>query len=473
MGFRRLGDSSPESECTESSETIAEVFGELEGGGSFTPTHWVQWVAFTAGALAATALIAVAIPRLVDPVLQGLLPAGPSMMPWVRTAVVVGYILFVITAILPFVAFAAWTGLAQGRRRSYRRLAVWSPKVTILIPAYNEQEVVLEAVHSALAQDYPDFEVIAIDDGSTDLTTHLIASTSARLIRHPRNQGKAAALNTGLAAALGEIIVTCDSDSYLDPAAIRHLVEAMNEPGVGSVAGQVRLFHPVGPLRHFQVLEYGYSQGLIKRAQCATAATVLVAPGPVSAFRADLLRDLGGISSETLTEDFDLTLAVIGRGYRVVYEPRAIAYTEAPQTDGELRRQRIRWARGGIQVLRKHWHLVGGRQCGLLGLFWLPYTVVTWYATIPVALLLTAAIPLLAWGSGAPVRFLLGIAAYGFVAALVEMIKVVAGTMACSRRDLRSLIFAPLFVFYKMVRLDWFPIEAVYRECRGAPKHWS
>jgi cellulose synthase/poly-beta-1,6-N-acetylglucosamine synthase-like glycosyltransferase len=254
---------------------------------------------------------------------------------------------------------------------------------------------------------------------------------------------------------------------------LRHLVAALSEPGVGGVAGQVRLFHPVGALRHFQVMEYDYGQGLIKRAQCATAGTVLVAPGPVSAFRADLLRAIGGVPGDTLTEDFDLTLAVIGRGERVVYESRAVAYTEAPRTDAELRRQRIRWARGGLQVLRKHRRLIGARGRGVVGLFWLPYSIVTWFGTIPIAVLLTAAVPLLTWGSRAPIRFLLCLGLYALVAAGVEVLKVVAGAVASDWRDLRLLIFAPLFVFYKMFRLDWFPVEALYREWRRAPKLWS
>ena len=114
-------------------------------------------------------------------------------------------------------------------------------------PRANEQEIILEAIHGALNQDYPDFEVIVIDDGSTDMTAHLAGTTSARLIRHDQNRGKAAALNSGRSAARGEVIVTCDADGYLDPQALRHLVAPLADPSVGVVAGQVRLFHPRGP----------------------------------------------------------------------------------------------------------------------------------------------------------------------------------------------------------------------------------
>src|SRR5262249_45168266 len=153
----------------------------------------------------------------------------------------------------------------------------------------------------------------------------LTATTAARLLRHERNRGKAAALNSGLAAARGEVIVTCDADSYLDPHALRHLVAPLADGTIGAVAGQVRLFHPDGAIRRFQVMEYDYNQGLLKQAQYATAGTVLVAPGPVSAYRSDVLRVLSGVPDHTLTEDFDLTLTVIGHGLRVAFAPRALA----------------------------------------------------------------------------------------------------------------------------------------------------
>ncbi len=392
------------------------------------------------------------------------------MMPWVRPTLWAGYTLFLTLVVLPFLVFLAWSW--AGRPGVGASLPQRWPRVSILIPAYNEQEIIVEAVHGALNQDYPDFEVIVIDDGSTDLTAHLAAMTAARLIRHDRNGGKAAALNSGVAAARGEVIVTCDADGYLDPRALRHLVAPLLDPSVGGVAGQVRLFHPRGALRRFQVLEYDYGQGLLKLAQFASAGTVLVAPGPVSAYRADVLHAVGGVSGETLTEDFDLTLRVLGHGLRIAYAPRAIAYTEAPRTDAELRRQRLRWGRGGLQVLRRHRAMLAARPLGLVGLFWLPYSYLTWYAAVPVAVMLLALAPLLAWGSGAPLRFLACLAIYSLAGAAVEVAKLTAGVLASDWRDLRFLAHAPLFLAYKTFRLDWFPVEALYREWRQTPRGW-
>jgi poly-beta-1,6-N-acetyl-D-glucosamine synthase len=440
--------------------------------GMFTPARPLVWVAFTIAAVLATGIVGVGIPRVMGPLIEAVLGGyrGGPMMSWVQPTLWAGYSLFVTLVVLPFLVFTAWSWAGSSPRDSARPER-W-PRVSILIPAHNEQEIIGDAIAGALDQDYPDFEVIVIDDGSTDLTAHVAATTAARLIRHDCNRGKAAALNSGAAAARGEVIVTCDADGYLDRQALRHLVAPLGDPSIGAVAGQVRLAHPRGALRRFQVMEYDYSQGLLKRAQFASSGSVLVAPGPVSAYRADVLNAVGGVPGDTLTEDFDLALRVIGHGLRIAYSPHAVAYTDAPRTDLELRRQRLRWGRGGLQVFRKHRRLIGSRRLGIASLFWLPYSYLTWYAALPLALGLTALTPVLVWGSGAPLRFLACLAFYGLAGVAVEVAKVVVGVLACDWRDLRCLILAPLFLGYKKLRLDWFPAEAIYREWRQAPRIW-
>jgi cellulose synthase/poly-beta-1,6-N-acetylglucosamine synthase-like glycosyltransferase len=438
----------------------------------FLPERGVRWTIVTILALVVAIAVGLAIPWLMEPLAQWLpASAQAAEQPWVRPVLTLWYILFVLLVVCPFAVFWAWSRLCPPRSATPGRNR-W-PKVTILIPAFNEQEMILDAIHGALSQDYADFEVIVIDDGSTDLTPYLAATQPVRLIRMPRNAGKAAALNRGLEAARGAVIVTCDADGYLDPKAVRHLVRAFSDPQVAGVAGQVRLFQPTGLLRRFQVLEYDSAQGLHKLAQYATTGTVLVAPGPVSAFRADVLRSLGGIPGETLTEDFDLTLMLISRGYKVSYEPRALASTDAPQTDAALQSQRIRWSRGGFQVLCKYGQLVGERRSGLVGLFWLPYLMFAGYLSIPVAALMLGSLPLLAWGSGAPLRFLGELALYAVVVLGFELATMASGVMACNRRDWRHLFLAPLFCLYKNWRLRWFTAQALYREWRGAAKVWS
>jgi cellulose synthase/poly-beta-1,6-N-acetylglucosamine synthase-like glycosyltransferase len=381
-----------------------------------------------------------------------------------------GYLLFLVSVLAPFLLFFAWSRFGQPAYLP-PRVKRW-PSVSILIPAFNEQELILDAIQGALAQDYPDFEVIVLDDGSADLTPHLAATTAVRLVRHERNRGKAAALNSGLAIARGEVIVTSDADGYLDAHALSHLVARLSDPEVAAVAGQVRLFHQKGTIPCLQVLEYDYCQALVKQAQCATAGTVLVAPGPVTAFRAGVLRDLGGVPSQTLTEDFDLTLAIIAAGFKVAYEPQAVAYTEAPRTDAELRLQRIRWGRGGLQVFARHRRLQGSRRLGLFGMFWLPYSLVSWFTPAPLAVLGIALLPILAWGSGEPLRFFECLVLYSLPVLLVDLARVTAGVSSSTRRDLRFLLHAPLFLLYQKLRLDWFSFEALYLEWRHRERGW-
>jgi cellulose synthase/poly-beta-1,6-N-acetylglucosamine synthase-like glycosyltransferase len=450
----------------------APAFEAPPDAAPFLPIYPARWIFLTILAAAATAGSGLLIARYLAPAIEWslLTLAAKPMKPWMGPCLLAGFILYLVSVLFPFLLFLLWGRLSHSRTKA-AAVTHW-PLVSILIPAHDEQEIILDAIHGALNQRYPNFEVIVIDDGSTDLTPYLAAATAIRLVRLERNRGKAAALNRGLEAARGEVIVTCDADSYLDPEALQHLIPHLAERDVGAVAGQVRLFHPDGWLRRVQVMEYDYGQGLIKQAQWATTGSVLIAPGPVSAFRAEVLRAIGGVPQDTLTEDFDLTLKIIGQGMRVAYEPRARAYTDAPRSDAELRRQRIRWARGGLQVLRKSRHLVGARRFGLVGLFWLPYYLITWFAALPVAVLLTTAMPILIWGSNTPSRFLMCLALYGLAGAGVEVAKIAAGALACDWRDLRFLPYAPLFLIYKKFRLDWFPIEAIFREWRRSPRSW-
>ncbi len=396
----------------------------------------------------------------------------PSLPLWVHVLVGLWYAVLIVFAYFPyFLAVSVWTLKRGAPTGSREPLSRW-PSISILIPAYNEQEIVLETICSALGQDYPDFEVIVIDDGSTDRTPELVATTAARLIRHETNRGKAAALNTGLRVARGEVIVTCDADSYFEPDAIRHLVAPLADPRNGGVAGRLRLLRTDGVIRAFQAIEYDYSQAVYKGAQDAIGRSVLVAPGPVSAYRADVLRAVGGVSDDTLTEDLDLTWAVIRHGLRMAYEPRAVARTDAPRTDAELRRQRHRWIRGGIQSLRKHRSIIGSRSLGLIGLYWVPVWLASYLmhvASFAVAL----ATAILVWIAGTTDGYLAFFSLCTTVTAAIDAAMIVSGLAASGWRELRLVPYLPAYVVYKAVRIAWFTIEACYLELRRAPRSWD
>jgi peptidoglycan-N-acetylglucosamine deacetylase len=249
------------------------------------------------------------------------------------------------------------------------------PSVSVLIPAYNEEGVIVQTVKSVLASDYPAMQVIVVDDGSSDetgtlLDTHFGDDPRVQII-HQVNRGKAAALNNALAQARTEIVVTIDADTEIETDAIRQLMRHFSDPGTGAVAGNVKVGNRSRWLTRWQALEYITSQNMEKRAfdllNCIT-----VVPGALGAWRVKAIEAAGGITADTVAEDADLTIAIRRLGWRVSYEERAIAWTEAPETANVLIRQRFRWTFGTLQSFWKHRDTLFRRKYGTLGWVALP-----------------------------------------------------------------------------------------------------
>jgi cellulose synthase/poly-beta-1,6-N-acetylglucosamine synthase-like glycosyltransferase len=256
------------------------------------------------------------------------------------------------------------------RRHEVPEPSAW-PTVTVVIPAYNEASVIGRCIESTLASDYPNFEVIVVDDGSTDGTWRAAelyqASGQVRLFRQA-NGGKASALNLALDETESEIVVGIDADSCVHPQALRRLARHFEDPEVGAVAGRVLVGNRERLLTKLQSLEYVVAQGVDRRAK-EFLNGIPVVPGAIGAWRANAVLEAGIYSDETLTEDADLTMAIIRTGYRVVYEEDAIATTEAPATVRNLLLQRLRWSLGMMQASWKHRRAVReGRGLGLLTL---------------------------------------------------------------------------------------------------------
>jgi cellulose synthase/poly-beta-1,6-N-acetylglucosamine synthase-like glycosyltransferase len=231
------------------------------------------------------------------------------------------------------------------------------PAVTVLIPAYNEERVLAGTVHSALASDYPQLRVLVIDDGSQDETVAVarrLATEDPRvtLIEQPANAGKAAALNAGLARCETPIAVSLDADTVLVSDSLERLVRPI-VAGADACSSNLEVGNKRGLLTRWQSVEYVLGLNLTRRAQ-ATLGCITTIPGAAAAFRSEALRSVGGWSDDTRTEDTDLTLALLQAGKRVVYEPRARALTEAPETLSGLMRQRTRWMHGYLACIWKH-----------------------------------------------------------------------------------------------------------------------
>jgi cellulose synthase/poly-beta-1,6-N-acetylglucosamine synthase-like glycosyltransferase/peptidoglycan/xylan/chitin deacetylase (PgdA/CDA1 family)/spore germination protein YaaH len=247
--------------------------------------------------------------------------------------------------------------------------------VTVLIPAHNEESVIVQTVESVLAAGTTNLQIIVVDDGSTDRTGALLDehfSTDPRVhIIHQMNRGKSAALSLAMSQAQTQIVVTIDADTEIEPDAITKLLRHFSDPRIGAVAGNVKVGNRTRWLTRWQALEYITSQNMEKRAfdllNCIT-----VVPGALGAWRKEAIEAAGGISSETVAEDADLTIAIRRLGWRISYDEEAIAWTEAPETPGALIRQRFRWTFGTLQSFWKHRDTLLRPKYGSLGWIALP-----------------------------------------------------------------------------------------------------
>jgi cellulose synthase/poly-beta-1,6-N-acetylglucosamine synthase-like glycosyltransferase/peptidoglycan/xylan/chitin deacetylase (PgdA/CDA1 family) len=268
--------------------------------------------------------------------------------------------MFLVVGLLTIARTGLLLLLASRHARQRRKPDwAWGPAVTqpvsVIVPAYNEKEGIAAAVRSLAGGDYPAIEVVVVDDGSTDGTAVLVERLglpNVRVIRVP-NGGKANALNTGIALAKHDLIVTVDGDTIFEPDSIRMLVQPFANPSVGAVAGNVKVGNRKNLVSLWQHIEYVIGFNLDRRLYEVLRCMPTV-PGAIGAFRRSALAQVGGISDETLAEDTDVTMALCRAGWQVVYEERAKAWTEAPTTLEQLYRQRYRWSYGTMQAMWKH-----------------------------------------------------------------------------------------------------------------------
>lgn len=276
---------------------------------------------------------------------------------WLQEIIGVLFVLAIVLGVSRQLMLAVLALVESHRERRRTFDPEFRPRVSVVIAAYNEERVIARTVQAVLDNDYPDLEVIVVDDGSRDRTAEVVRTTFAGDSRvtclQKANGGKASALNRGIAAATGSIIIGLDADTQFARDAIARLVRHFSDPRVGAVAGNVRVGNAFNILTRWQSLEYITSQNFDRRAY-ALLNCITVVPGAIGAWRREAIQTAGGYTHETLAEDADLTWRLHLNGWLIRNDSTAVAFTEAPERLKNLSRQRFRWSFGVLQCLWKH-----------------------------------------------------------------------------------------------------------------------
>jgi biofilm PGA synthesis N-glycosyltransferase PgaC len=393
--------------------------------------------------------------------------------------------LLAAVALYPVLTAALWMAggvlffLVEERRPDFDPTDGW-PGVTVLIPAYNEEAVIATSVQAAEASDYPDFEVLVLDDGSTDRTADVAreaAGPHTEVVRDDVNRGKAERLNAGFAHARHDLVIVTDADAHLHPDAIRYLVGRINDsPLIAAVAGAPHVTNRDHFICAMQVLEAASIIGLIRRTQSLTGRVGTVA-GVFGIFRRDRVIEVGGYDPRMATEDIDLTWRLLMAGWQTAYEPRALVGMQVPASLRALMAQRKRWARGQGEVLHTHLRTVvrlRNHRMWLLSvesvasLIWvlalvasIVFAIVNWLGDTSIDVFGFG----LAWGCAIS------------VVATIQLVVALALSAHYDRWDLRSMLVGALYpvLFWlasAAAALNW-QVTALIRGPRGERVVWD
>ena len=343
-----------------------------------------------------------------------------------------------------------------------------APSISMLAPAYNEEATIVESLRSLLALQYPNLEVVVINDGSRDRTIEVLRESFGLVAVHPiyrrritsqpvrglyfcpahpglvvvdkENGGKADALNAGLNLASGSLVCAIDADTLIEPDALQRMVRPfLQRDDVLAAGGTIRVVNgsevrggrvvdaraPRRPVPGFQAVEY-LRAFLFGRLGWNRLGGNLIISGAFGLFRRDEVLAAGGYLHDTVGEDMELVLRLRRRGYEtggrthIAFVPDPVAWTEVPETLRVLGRQRDRWQRGLADVLWRHRGTFLNPRYGAMGLVVFPYFVlVELLAPVVEAVgLVGAVVGLLLGMIDVPFALLLLLAAYGLGAVL-------------------------------------------------------
>ena len=292
------------------------------------------------------------------------------------------FLVFMIISTIRLLILGTLSFLQRAKEKHiiYNELVDSYPLVSIIVPSFNEEVNIVSSINNLLKCDYPNFNIVFVDDGSKDKTWQIVNSEfstnpAIKLFTKP-NGGKASALNFGIKKTNAAYVVCIDADTKLASNAVsllmKHfLMQPESTKKIGAVAGVVKVGNEVNLLTKWQNIEYITSQNFDRKG-FAYANAITVVPGAIGAFKKEAIKAAGGFTTDTLAEDCDLTIRILRAGYLVTNEPKAIAYTEAPETLKQFMKQRFRWSFGVMQTFWKHTDILFSSKQKSLGWIALP-----------------------------------------------------------------------------------------------------
>jgi poly-beta-1,6-N-acetyl-D-glucosamine synthase len=307
-----------------------------------------------------------------------ILPQAPQRDSTLLQKLVIFASFIFLTKYFIYMAISPWYDTILGLRelRNSNRIKTYKPKVSVLIPAWNEAVGILGTIRSILANSYENLEIIVINDGSTDNSDEILRAFEKEYIQsaqgkegkkdfiyiYKENGGKAEALNKGLEVSHGDIIITIDADCVVQRDAVRNFVARFSDPKVMAAVGNVKVANTNSFIAVIQHLEFLFSFYL-KRAD-SLLGSIYIIGGAAGAFRREVFEKLGGYSTKNLTEDIELTVRIQKAGMKIVYAADAVVYTEGASDTQGLSKQRLRWKKGRIDTFIEHKNLFFSSQKG-------------------------------------------------------------------------------------------------------------
>ena len=351
------------------------------------------------------------------------------------------------------------------------------PLVSIIVPAYNEELNSIRTVESLLAQDYPEIEIIFVDDGSRDKTFLNVSETfkdnSKVFVLTKTNGGKASALNFGIEKSNADFVVCIDADTQLKSDAVSLLMKKFDEENVAAVAGNVKVGNEVNMITRWQSIEYITSQNFDRRAfdllNCIT-----VIPGAIGAFRKDAILIAGGFTTDTLAEDCDLTMRLLRNGYIIRNCTAAISYTEAPETFKQFLKQRFRWSFGVMQCFWKHRDTIFNKKYKNFGMIAMP-NILIFQIILPILAPLADVIlvlSLLAATFGIVVASIPHIILYYFIFTLVDIAGAALAFAYEKENHLKLIWMLPQRLVYRQL-MYYILIKSFNKAIKGELQGWG